>query len=257
MKLNEYIKMWDNYFTEALKTENYIPTNPILKKYYDSYNVCEGDSKKEVDYIPEPFFGDIKKAKVIIINTNPGGELPFQKWENGDFPNEMRESIEKGSQTPYSEWSSRFIYFEGEDKKGANFWKNRLKYINTLIDINITKENLVAFEIYPWHSKNFAKRKFKDKSSILKKFILEPIMDMENVKYVFFLRTPTVEAMKESEIKFEDIQYNWESKDLKVSMANYKGKLFIGTINNHSGYPVIDGNDIKYLKEIVKEYENI
>lgn len=262
MKLNEYIKMWDDYFIESLKTKDYIPTNPTLKKYYDSYNVCKGHSKKEVDYIPEPFFGDIKKASVVIINTNPGGILPFQSWKDGDFPSEMRESLNGGSFTPYSDWAKKFIYFDDKvnyDEKAGNgkdFWRNRLKYINSVIDTDITKENLFAFEIYPWHSKSFDNKKFKDKSSIINEFILEPIMDMENVKYVFFLRTPTVEAMKESEIKFEDIQHNWDSKELKVCMANYKGKLFIGTINNFSGYPGIKGNDIKELKKVIKEYAN-
>lgn len=80
-------------------------------------------------------------------------------------------------------------------------------------------------------------------------------MDMKNVKYVFFLRKPAVMAMKESNIEFEDIKHDWESKNLEVSIAEYKGKLFIGTINNQSGYPKLEENDIKHLKEIISEYK--
>ena len=63
---------------------------------------------------------------------------------------------------------------------------------------------------------NYFTEALKNKDLILKEYILEPIMEMEKVEYVFFLRNTTVEAMKESGIKLNVIQYEWESKDLKV-----------------------------------------
>lgn len=260
MKLNEYITKWDNYFTEALKLKNYTPNDSILKNYYDSYDVLEGECKKEIDYIPEPFLGDINKARVVIINTNPGGVAPFQKWENGEIQNDMKNIMDNGSNRPYSDWAKKFIYIYdnidcNNEKIGKDFWRSRLNYINSVVDKKISEEELLAFEIYPWHSKSFNKEKLKNKNLILKEYILEPIMEMEKVEYVFFLRAPIVEAMKESGIKFDVIEHQWESKDLKVILSNYKGKVFVGTVNNQNGYPRIDGKDIKYLKEIVKEYK--
>lgn len=260
MNLNEYVNMWDKYFSEALESKNYIPSDCNLKKYYDSYDVLDGEYKKEVDYIPEPFLGDINNAKVVIINTNPGGVAPFQKWQNGEIVNYIKNSIKNGSKSPYSDLAKNFIYINEDidfntEKTGKNFWKSRLNYINSVVENDISKENIAAFEIYPWHSKRFKKEKLKNRDLILKEFILEPIMDMDNVDYVFFLRSPIVEAMKDSGIKFDLIQHAWESKALKVFVANYKGKVFIGTINNQTGYPKIDGNDIKHLREIVKKYK--
>lgn len=254
MNLKEYLKLWNDYYIDALTKNIIIPTNPLLLKYYESYQPISDSTQKKLEYIPEPFLGDVEKAKIAIINTNPGNVLKCQNWETGDIPSKMKAFVDKGSSTPYSNWAKEFIYFDSPDD-GGDFWNNRLKYINSLLNTPIAKEELFALEIYPWHSKEFDINKLKNIDYIFNKFILKPLSDLKNIKFVFLLRKPAIKAALEAGIDLNLIDANWKSKNLQVYIGKHDGKIFIGTINNFSGYPTSDA-DIQLLRELINEYSN-
>lgn len=254
MNLKEYLKLWDDYYIDVLTNKVIIPTNPLLLQYYESYQPINDSTQQEIEYIPEPFLGDAEKAKIAIINTNPGGVLQWQNWNTGDVPSKMKTSINNGSTTPYSNWAKDFIYFDTKDD-GGDFWNNRLKYINSILNTHMTKEDLFALEIYPWHSKEFYINKLKNIDFIFNEFILKPLSDLKNVKYVFLLRKPAIKAALEAGMHLNLINTNWKSKNLQVYIGKNDGKIFIGTINNFSGYPTSD-SDIQLLSEIISKYSH-
>lgn len=252
MNLKEYLNLWDNYYLDMLSNKIMIPTNTLLLKYYNSYQPIDNIAQKEIEYIPEPFLGDIEKAKVAIINTNPGNVLPWQNWNTGDVPSKMKTYVNNGSTTPYSTWAKDFTYFESKED-GGDFWNNRLKYINSILNTPISKDELLALEIYPWHSKRFDINRLENLDYIFNEFILSPLSDLKNLKYVFLLRKPAIKAALESGIHLDLIDANWKSKNLQVYVGKHDSKVFIGTINNFSGYPTSD-SDIQILKDLVNKY---
>lgn len=252
MKLTDYIKMWDNYFVESINDKSYIPKDIVLREYYDSYKAKGKNTIKQEKYMPEPFLGDFKNASVAIINKNPGGVLPWQNWESGEVALKMREtSLTKDLEAPYSEWAKDFVYFKTNDG-GGDFFRNRLKYMNYILEENYIADNLLNIELYPWHSSQFDNKKFDNDEFNFKEFVLDPLMDT-NINFVFLLRKYVSDVAERCGLKFKLIDHTWNSSTLQVKISEYEGKVFIATENFIKGYP---GNpeDKKYLKEIVSQY---
>lgn len=253
MNLTDYIKMWDDYFLESIKRKSYIPNNVVLKQYFESYKSLDSDTKKLVDYMPEPFLGNPQNAHVAIVNKNPGGVAPWQHWGNGMEAVKIKENVlEKNLKMPYSKWANDFIYLKKKDI-GSDFWINRIKYVNSVLDKKCGSDGdgLLGIELYPWHSGKFQNEKYENCELNFKEFVLQPLMDTD-VKFVFLLRKYVIDVAENCGIEFETINHDWEASTLIVKIAKYKGKIFIGTDNNVPGYPGSD-NDRRYLRGVIKQ----
>lgn len=253
MNLKEYKDMWKKYFCTAVKNNNYIPDDVIIKDYYESYNAKSKESEIKLPYMPEPYLGDFSIAKIANINLNPGPVIEFQQWIHGDVYKLFSKKLDEGVENFYDEWAKEFIYMNFNDvnklDKGMKFMKNRINYFEKVLEREVSKRDIVNMEVFAWHSDKFGK--IENMGKIFKEFILEPIMDTD-IEYVFLLRRPNIEAAKEAGVKLKEINCKWSSKTLKVEIGMHNNKIFIGTVNNVKGYPG-KVEDIEIIKEEINK----
>lgn len=251
MKLKEYKKLWEDYFINAIKKDIYIPENPVLRKYYDSYHSTTKGTDRLNEYIPEPYLGNFETAEIAQINLNPGPPIDFQNWVDGYEVNEIRNYILRGTEDTYERWAKKFIYMDYErNNKGTKFVKNRVKYFqNVLSRDDITKDDLLNIELYAWHSNKYGK--LENEKEIFREFILEPLMDT-SIKYIFLLRNGVLDMAERVGIPLQKIDCEWHTDKLTVKMCKWKDRYFIGTKNNVPGYPG-KAEDQKLVRDILRK----
>ncbi|GAB6181202.1 hypothetical protein JCM14036_25210 [Desulfotomaculum defluvii] len=239
MKLLKYLELWRNYYYQALTQGKYVPEDSFLNSYYHSYSSKNDETRRLDEYMPEPYIGNFSTAKIAHININPGPIIDFQHWTEGEVAKSLHAEIIKGNKNVYDDWAKKFIYMDFEnDNAGTKFMEPRVKYFESVLDCKLGKDDIVNMELYAWHSDKFGK--LRNTSEIFREYILEPLLDTQ-VKYVFLLRKPIVEATIKSGINLMKIEEQWSSGTLSVYVGKFRGKIFIGTVNFMRGYP---GNKI-------------
>lgn len=253
MRLNEYKKMWSEYFNYAIGSNDFYPTNEILKKYYESYKSNKNETKLLTDFMPEPYLGDFDTATIAQVNLNPGPTIPFQHWTTGSVSEEYRKMKDEGIKDFYDEWAKRNIYMDYENAeesdKGMNFNRKRVPYFEHITSKKINKSDLINMEVFAWHSDEFGR--IKDMGEVFREFVLEPLLDT-NIKYIFLLRNPIMKAAEEAGLKLEVPDCKWSKPSLKVKVGKFKDKVLIATSNNVPGYPG-DYDDREKIKQIVEK----
>jgi hypothetical protein len=253
MRLNEYKKMWSEYFNYSIESNDFYPTNEILKKYYESYKSTRNETNLLTDFMPEPYLGNFDIATIAQVNLNPGPTIPFQHWTNGSISEEYRKMRDEGIKDFYDEWAKLNIYMNYENAEkldaGMKFIKSRVPYFEHITSKKINKSDLVNMEVFAWHSDKFGK--IKDMSEIFTEFVLEPLSDT-NIKYIFLLRNPIIKAAEEAGVEFEVIDCKWNSAQLEVKIGKFNDKVFIATKNGIPGYPG-DYDDREKIKQIVEK----
>ena len=193
-------RFFEHFKPCTIKDNKYLFEGDIFKKE----DIYEGGSSKDtslhLDLLPQPFIGDIKKAKIIICSLNPG----FDKKNDEDEKN-IEEHIKK--QFSQDEHPSMFWLENDENIKntgGAKWWRKKLNQNSKKASLvyNIAKnynnenpedeieavfewlsKNMAAIELFPYHSKSFKKSLTNCKSTrIIRDYVHELIKNEENDK---------------------------------------------------------------------------
>lgn len=170
------------------------------------------DTSLHLDLLPQPFIGDIKKAKIIICSLNPG----FDK-ENYKDEEYIKEHIKKQFSQDEDEHPSMFWLENDENIKttgGAKWWRKKLNQNSKKASLvyNIAQEynkenpdekkeavfewlskNMAAIELFPYHSKSFKESLLKECEStkIIKKYVHQVLIPeaKEGKRLICFTRS--------------------------------------------------------------------
>lgn len=119
------------------------------------YNTLHDDDKKIiVDSLPEPFIGNPKSAKVVLLSLNPGhSEEDAKAYANPDFNEAMRRNLRHEPQESH---------FYGLNPKFAwtgcgQWWRAHTRRLHDAgLSWEAISEGLLVIEWFPYHSKRSA-----------------------------------------------------------------------------------------------------
>jgi hypothetical protein len=218
-------------------------------------------------HIPEPFLGNLTKAKVIIVNHNPGAA---ESWQTFNFqsalsPTAIGTMAKFPLKARYSTWANQFVYlnpaFAILSPAGTKFWSARLAFVNAVVPEPIHWEQLGAVELWPAHSKAFTFGNPQNWCEYFCDYVLEPVLN-SNADFIFFMRSAFPKLFRACACakgialqRFVPVNL-WSSRNLDVWLGSYHGKTIIITVNNFAGYP---GNhrDIALLRDELQNHRSV
>jgi len=162
-----------------------------LTPWFDAYK-GRGRGEVMVDALPEPWLGRLgPEPRAVFLQLNPGLAVDYQ-LRRGLFADEIRTC---GS---YSVWTASWPYqrqrnavpdpilvSSNESMPSSKFWgqaarfgRVRLKFAqNWFADEALTFDDVVMFELYPWHSRGLT-GSVRPPSDFIQEYIWEPIADV-------------------------------------------------------------------------------
>lgn len=124
--------------------------------------------------LPQPVIGDLKNGKIFICSLNPGfGDKNYEDEEKEEVKNELLNQLRQ--EKPSMFW----LKDDFKDTDGGKYWRNKLnqgdekkslvkkicsKYNNKINDADVfnwLSKNMVALELFPYHSKRMKKSLLK------------------------------------------------------------------------------------------------
>ena len=137
----DYIKEWDSLIQQWMKSPCVL--NPLLEVGLSCY------------HLPEPYYGEMDKCSIVIINLNPGVGQCYQCWHNQCTPGP---AVNKVKENGYSNYAKDFPLLSGTGgTASSNWWKSRNKWMERILNcmsVN-TNKNPFAIELCPLHSAEF------------------------------------------------------------------------------------------------------
>lgn len=184
--------------------DNKFPKKKIVSKRGDSSYA----TSIHTYLLPQPFIGDIKRAKIIICSLNPGfsnedcyieDKVLSQKYMYPDYTEELLNQL-----NPKDENKTMFWLTEKDEKSGGSrWWRHKLdqndksvslvaaiakEYYNEYNSDNKERvfewlsENMAAIELFPYHSKKFSKSLLNkcESSKCIKNYVHECLIPAAN-----------------------------------------------------------------------------
>ncbi len=184
--------------------DNTFPKKKIVSKRGDSSYA----TSIHTYLLPQPFIGDIKRAKIIICSLNPGfsdedcyieDKVLSQKYMYPDYTEELLNQL-----NPKDENKTMFWLTEKDEKSGGSrWWRHKLDQNDKSVSLvaAIAKEyyneynsdnkervfewlskNMAAIELFPYHSKKFSKSLLNkcESSKCIKNYVHECLIPAAN-----------------------------------------------------------------------------
>ena len=190
MTLKQMTKFWDDHINGWLNGNDGLPDS--LDQWFRSYS-GKGAGEVKPEGMPEPWIGNLSDpacARVVLLGLNPGNYIKhLQNRVDGIYAEEIRKL---GS---YTKWASANPYLRdpwtGKKDYGINgYHKNRLAFArHWLGEPNLPESAVVLMELYPWHSKSI-KGEMNPAPKTIRRFVLDPIDELTNVKDIFAFGKP-------------------------------------------------------------------
>jgi hypothetical protein len=166
----------------------------VIKKFNSSFRTekSKEDYKIHYDIHPSHYTGNLKKAKVILLATNPGYVESEKEtlYKLPAFHKEMIENLDFKTKT--------FINLDEKRIEQGNYWKLKTEKLrNEIGNDNKVYEKIALIQFFPYHSTKFrkiAKKYFKNGEEYLKtqKFAFELIkLAIKENKIIIILRSKT------------------------------------------------------------------
>ena len=175
---SEVVELWDSVVARFLDGDIGYRPKP-LDRWFNAY-AGEGDGEVVLDAFPEPYIGDFAggRPRAVTLALNPGEAHLDLQGLNGAFADEIRAL---GS---YHRWAATLPYF-GESWLRArgrrnSFHESRLRFLQTWFGPTFRDNEMLTFELYPWHSKRVMGDQIRPDPDIVRQFIWKPIADMGN-----------------------------------------------------------------------------
>jgi hypothetical protein len=170
--------IWDEDVDDFLNGRSAL--RPRLDAWFNAYS---GKGRGQVqDALPELYLGSLAKTpKAVFLALNPGRAHPEFQSREGIFAPEIRRL------GTYRAWAQTWAYIREPwvSAKGPNrHLRSRLKFMRQWYnDANLSAEDMIHFELYPWHSVGLTARLLPD-HGIIREFVWEPIAEL-NAPYIF------------------------------------------------------------------------
>jgi hypothetical protein len=123
----------------------------IDRECIESYNENQHNPDRKVDtsLIPEPFIGDTKSAKLVLLNLNPGrAEKDPEAHADPDFREAMFRNLRHEAQKyPFYPLSPKF----GQTPCG-HWWLEHTRELIDGCDLASVAKRLLVIEWFPYHS---------------------------------------------------------------------------------------------------------
>lgn len=114
---------------------------------------CINKKKNFVFHVrPEPFLGSVKKAKVILLNLNPGfNDKDPATHARADFARALRKNLrQKQSKYPFYLLNPEF-----SDSPGYIWWNGKLRELIDQCGRLLVGQNVACIEFFPYHSRKW------------------------------------------------------------------------------------------------------
>jgi len=165
------------------------PLDAPLDSWFDSYKGT-GRGRVTRDGFVEPYQGDLlgidTDPRVVVLGLNPGGYLPDLQARDGAFSQQIRDV---GS---FSAWIRQHPYDSPTwlDRYGPNrYYGQRMAFTrNWLQDPAATYNDMLIFEMYPWHSTGVT-GPMDPPTEIIKQFVWKPVAEVSTA-HVFAFGAP-------------------------------------------------------------------
>ena len=138
------------------------PDQPVIDRFNsNSFRTPKSEDLFRIhdEVLPYPFTGNIKKASVILLATNPG----FVEKEKDtlysceSFHQEVRDNLMFNSE--------KFLNEDEKRREYSDYWHKRTRKLSEDVgDINKVLHGIALLQFFPYHSKRFRKisRKYFD-----------------------------------------------------------------------------------------------
>jgi hypothetical protein len=174
---------WDRHVAAWLSGAD--PMSRPLPAWFASY-AGAGRGMVTREGFVEPYIGDLRgrttQPRMVILGLNPGQYFPKMQARDGVFADEIRRL---GS---YSPWAVTHPY-EREPwwafRGGKNtYFTSRLAFTrNWLHDPAATHNDMLIFELFPWHS-TAVTAPMRPPGGIIDRFVWQPVAEIDT-RYVF------------------------------------------------------------------------
>lgn len=185
MKCAELIEYWDAYVSLSLYQGHSTTINDSnfihLRQLWNGYSgkdLCAA----EANMIVEPYLGAIhpashKQVKLIMLNLNPGPSRAAHQ--------ELSVASTFGRQLAaetYSDWAASWPYLSNPicENWGGPFIHQRMRYAEQLTSSTIQNHEVVAFELFPWHSSRWGFLNGSQVAPALRELVLDPVAEIVN-----------------------------------------------------------------------------
>ena len=196
MTYKEYKAFWDNFLQKWWKNPvDFIMNDPDGQAFFPKNsqgNLIQTDLYRNITYMPEPYyFGDAFlnatdwsdfNDAIVVLDLNPGLShkadcLKKKKEEDTDpNPSILNDLTEGHYSTEINPNYSPFISSTKSDIPGVTWWKSkRLAWFCRFLSGDNVREKMFAFELCPFHSKNWNVTLDLKSIDFVKKHVLTPV----------------------------------------------------------------------------------
>lgn len=190
MTYKEYKDFWDNFLKKWMENhDDFIMNDPDGQAFFSKNsrgNIINADLYTNISYMPEPYyFGDafLKAAKwsdfndaIVVLDLNPGLSHEADRLKCKEDPNPLiLKDLEKGYSTDINPKYSPFINTISTIP-GVTWWKSkRLTWFSRFLSVGNVRGKMFAFELCPFHSKNWNVTLDLKSIDFVKKHVLTPV----------------------------------------------------------------------------------
>jgi hypothetical protein len=229
--------------------ENYISSDnkyiieddlKVVEKFNNSFKSAESKEKYSIHFNihPSHYTGNVKRAKVILLATNPGFVESEKEtlYKLPSFHKEMIKNLNFETKT--------FINLDKERIEQGKYWKQKTEKLRQDVGNDNIYDKIALIQFFPYHSKKFrkiAKKYFENGEQYLKsqKFAFELIKSAINEnKILIILRSkkewlkaiPELKKHKEDGFVFEVSNYRQPYITPKNLKSEKKYKILVKTL---------------------------
>lgn len=269
-KLEELVAFW-NVSNFHLKTkihnqdfdliENNLINNcsnssDFIKNYLSSENKSVLDEKFHANLLPEPYCGNLSKAKIFILGLNPGFDNATYFCQENE---NLRKALEDNLKQNLSEYEYPFIGLDPEFlwTDGGRWWFSKFdqqenslikeimnrKKCDYLDSLKFLSQKIASLELVPYHSKRFSLPKsiymkmpsVKMMLSFIENYVLPKVNSGDAILIVLrkgkVLETK-IDGLKEIENKIVIYKGSGECQRASLSADSRGGKAMLNFLLN-------------------------
>lgn len=193
MQRNALSDFWDAEIDAWLRNRQRV--NPMLDRWFQSYNNRPTEERSEVIFYPDPFVGDVrglrKEPRIATLGINPGEAYPELQSRDGTWSDRI---LELGysrcfCRSPAEDPESWLRERRRRGKHQSPFWSRLVKFAQRwLDDPSAGVADIVNFELYPWHSGK-VHGSIAPASDIIHKYVFGPLSEFAT-NHVFAFGAP-------------------------------------------------------------------
>ena len=113
-------------------------------------NRSDEDTSIQMHLLPEPYIGNPHKAKVVLLNLNPGYDSNDYQWHvRPDFKTSVRRNLLHEEQ----DFPFYLLHPDFKESPGGQWWRKRLRHLLEKCGEQTIAQKLCVIEWFPYHSK--------------------------------------------------------------------------------------------------------